>query len=344
MADMITLVNTIIENGSTELQARIPKATTDNIAAIAAPIMNYQVVQNEFLNALVNKIALVLIQNRIARNPLAVLKNGSLPLGNDIQDIFVNMAKDQGYDGKGDKLLTVTTPDVKAAYHRLNRKGQYASTIYRTQLERAFTSYQELEAMVTGIVNSMYSGDNKDEFVLCKDTLADAINKGIAKNIEVTDVTDEASATALVKAIKTASSLFQFPSTNWNGWATFKEADALTPVETWCPKEDQILIIRADIATNIDVDVLAQAYNIDKATFTASMTLEVDNFGDNKQCLAMLIDKSFIRLFDNLMYMTDFFNPQGLYYNYWLNHWQTYSYAPFANAVAFCKPAEVPVP
>jgi hypothetical protein len=87
------------------------------------------------------------------------LKKGTIPLGTDIQEIFTNMAKDQGFDGKGDKLLTKTTPDTKALYHRINRKGQYPVTITKQQLQTAFTSYGELEKMLGSIVTSMYSGD-----------------------------------------------------------------------------------------------------------------------------------------------------------------------------------------
>jgi alpha-L-fucosidase 2 len=33
--------------------------------------------------------------------------------------------------------------------------------------------------------------------------------------------------------------------------------------------------------------------------------------------------------------MSDFFNPQGMYHNFWYNHHQSYGYSLFANAVAF---------
>jgi hypothetical protein len=84
----------------------------------------------------------------------------------------------------------------------------------------------------------------------------------------------------------------------------------------------------------IDVDVLAAAFNMDKVTFLAK-TLKVDSFGSATDCLAVLCDRSWVQVYDNLFETSEFYNSQGLYWNYWLNHWQTYSFSLFANAVAF---------
>jgi hypothetical protein len=84
----------------------------------------------------------------------------------------------------------------------------------------------------------------------------------------------------------------------------------------------------------IDVDVLAAAFNMNKVEFLPHV-LEVDSFGSADNCLAVLCDRSFVQVYDNLYEMTEFYNPQGLYWNYWLNHVQTYSFSLFANAIAF---------
>ena len=41
MADMVTLLNTIRENASTEYQNRVPEATRTNIAEVGNPIVSY---------------------------------------------------------------------------------------------------------------------------------------------------------------------------------------------------------------------------------------------------------------------------------------------------------------
>lgn len=335
MADMQNILNVIQVNASQEYQARVPLATQTNIAEVGAPILTYQSTQNEFLSALINRIALSIIRNKTLKNPLAILKKGTIPLGSDIQEIFTNMSKDQGFDGSGSKLLTKTIPDTKVLYQRMNRQGQYPVTISKQQLQTAFTSYAELEKLLNGIVTAMYSGDNYDEFILMKNIVADAITNDKVVKVSVDHITDEGSAKGLIKAIKKTSKAFTFPSSSFNTYFANKpDSDTGDPVITWTPLEDQVLLIRADIMTDISIDVLAAAFNLDKVAFK-SMVLEVDSFGSATNCYAMLIDRSWMQVYDNLFETTEFYNAQGLYWNYWLNHWQTYGYSLFANAVAF---------
>lgn len=335
MANMQAILDTIRANASTEYQERVPAATQATITEVGAPILTYQSTQNEFLNALVNRIALTIIRNKTLKNPLAILKKGTIPLGSDIQEIFTNMAKDNGFDGSGSKLLTKTTPDTKVLYQRMNRQGQYPVTISKQQLQTAFTSYSELEKMLSGIVTSMYSGDNYDEFILMKNLFADAITNDKIVTAAVGHVNNEATGKALIKAIKKASKAFTFPSSAFNSYYDNRpDSDVGEPVITWTPTEDQVLLIRSDVMTDISVDVLAAAFNLDKVQFMAQ-SMEVDSFGSATNCLAVLIDRSWVQVYDNLFETTEFYNAQGLYWNYWLNHWQTYGYSLFANAVAF---------
>jgi hypothetical protein len=205
----------------------------------------------------------------------------------------------------------------------------------KPQLQTAFTSYSELEKMLSSIVTSMYSGDNFDEFILMKNLFAEAITNAKMKTAAVTHVKDEATAKAFIKAVKNASSAFTFPSSAFNAYFDNKPAsDTGDPVTTWTPVEDQVLIVRADIMNEIDVEVLASAFNMNKVEFLAK-TLKVDSFGSADNCLAILCDRSWVQVYDNLFETSDFYNSQGLYWNYWLNHWQTYSISLFANAVAF---------
>jgi hypothetical protein len=345
MADMITLMNTILDNGSEDYVNRVPQATRDNIAAVADPILTFQSVQNEFLTTLVNRIALTYVRNRIIRNPLSVLKSGGVPLGASIQELFTNPAKGKKFDNTGAGLLTVTKPDTYALYHTMNRQDQYAVTVSKSQLKAAFVSWEKLEELLNTIVNSLYSGDNLDEFILMKQTIADAITNNKIPVFEVDAITETDGAKKLVKALKNASSLMQFPGSNFN---KFKEVQAaqvppvtVNPIITWTPKEDQIILLRADIATEIDVDVLAVAFNLDKASLMAR-TVEVDSFGAAENCYALVADKSLFQIYDNLTEMSEFYNGQGLYWNYWWNHWQTYSISLFANAAAFVHTPEEP--
>lgn len=341
MADMISILNTIRANASKEYQDRVPVATRENITEVANPILTYSVTMNEFLNLMVNKIAFTIVRNRTFKNPLSILKKGNVPLGNDIEEIFTNMAKADTFDPSGSDLLKRKISDTKVLYHRMNRQDQYTVTISRQQLKNAFTSYSDLEKLINTVVTSMYSGDNYDEFILMKNLFASSITNNKITTMEVEGLTTKELATEFVENVKTVSGYMQFPSSSFNKYFDNKPTtDTGDPITTWTPKENQILLLRTDIKTKIDVEVLAQAFNMDKVSFMGRV-VEVDNFGSATDCLGILMDESTIEVRDNLLEITDFYNGKGMYTNYYLNHWQTYSLSLFGNAVAFMQKASV---
>lgn len=335
MPDIIKIVNTILANGSTEYKSRVPVATQNNIAAVANPILEYNSIQNEFLNALVNKVAFTQVKGQIFSNPLSTLKKGTKALGLDIENVVANPATATAYNEDGSTLLATKKPDVKAEYFRLNRQDQYFVTIYKNQLRQAFTSWDNLGKMIDEITNTLYSGDYIDEFILMKNTIADGINQDKLLTVGLTaDVTDEASAKLFITAVKTAASAFTYPSTQYNAFKKLNPAK--TALTTWSPKERQILLVRSDILNLIDVNVLAAAFNIDKAAFLGRV-LEVDNFGSSR-ALAVLADESILQVWDDMSEMTEFFNPKSMCWTYFWNHWQTYGLSVLADAVAFMPP------
>ena len=125
-------------------------------------------------------------------------------------------------------------------------------------------------------------------------------------------------------------------------------------------KDDQYIIIPSSVMSDIDVDVLAAAFNMNKVDFMGHVVL-VDSFsnldtarlnelfkddptyrGFNeleleslKLVAAVLVDKDFFMIFDNLQNFTENYNGQGLYWNYFYHVWKTFSTSPYANAVLF---------
>lgn len=334
MANMVNVLNTILAQGSADYQARVPQATKTNITEVGSAVMNYQATENEFLNALVNKIAMTIVRNKTFKNPLSVLKKGGVPLGKNIEEIYTNPATGETFDQTGAGLLQRAIPDTKAIYHAMNRQGKYKATVTKAQLIQAFTSYEALEKLLNSIVNSIYSGDNLDEFVLMKELFATAIEGGKLKTVNVAKVTDTDTAKAFVKAIKTVGQAMEFPSSNYNSYYDINSDTDANPVITWTPIENQVLILRNDIAVDVDVELLAKAFNV-SYTDLKQRTLIVDNIGSATNCGAVLCDEAFVQVYDNLQQMETFHNGEGLYDNYTYHHWQTYSLSLFANAMAF---------
>lgn len=336
MANMVNVLNTILSQASDDYQARVPQATQDNITTVGNAIMSYAPTENEFLTALVNKVAMTIVRNKTFKNPLAVLKKGSVPLGKNIEEIYTNPVTGTTFDASGSSLMERAIPDTKTIYHTMNRKGKYKATVSKAQLVTAFTSYSALEKLLNSIVNSIYSGDNLDEFLLMKELFSSAIAGGKIKQIdtELTGITDLESSKKMVKAIKTVGQAMAFPSSLYNSYYDINQETDAKPVITWTPLENQVLVMRNDVSVNVDVELLAQAFNV-SYTDLEQRTLIVDSFGSATKCGAVLCDESFVQVYDNLTQMEQFHNGEGLYDNFIYHHWQTYSLSLFANATAF---------
>lgn len=335
--NVTSILNTIRANNSSMYQERVPELTQANLEAVGNAILSYEAVTNEFLSALVNRIAFTHVSNRRYKNPLAILKQGGKPYGTDVEEIFTNPVSAVTFNGSDtEDMLKVTKPDVKTIYHRMNRQDKYPVSISTPQLQKAFKSFGELEKFISSIITAMYSGDDMDEYILMRNLVSSGIAEGKIKTLEVVYTGDENTSKDLIKLLKTLSANFGFQSAEYNGYNSLN-ADkiankTLTPCVTWCPKENQVILIRSDVDANTDVEVLAKAFNMDKTDFL-KRKIVVDSFGD-PTVLAFLCDESAFQVYDDLYTVRSFDNGSNLTTNYWLHHWQTISLSLFANGVA----------
>lgn len=322
----------------------LPRATNNNIGDISNILFNdsYQPQLNQFVNNLINRIALTIIRNKSYNNPLAVFKKGSIPLGTDIQDVFTNPANAEQYelsDLAMQKLLTITDPDTHVAYYRRNRQDMYTKTIAREALQGAFESWDNFEGYVASITNSLYSGNYISEFNYTKDLIDGAFDNGKIITEVVTEPTDEASSNAFLKQVKTIYDMMTFPSSNYNAYSKFSGANGT--ITTWTEADRIVLIVRADVMNTIDVDALARAFNIDKASFMGRI-YKVDKFR-NENLLGVICDESWLQIYDNVLRFDEFYNARTMSWNQYLHSWSVFAISPFSNSVALCteEPVEV---
>lgn len=349
-ATSVDILNAIRNSASTNYRDFVPKATntTESIRRIGEIIMQYTPLQNEFLNALVNRIARVIITSKMYTNPLSMFKKGLIDFGETIEEIFVNIANPHQYDVEESesKVFAREIPDVRATFHTLNYKKFYKQTIQNKDLNQAFLSWDGITDLISKIVNAMYTSANYDEFVTTKYMLAKAILDGRLSAITV----DANDAKGTVTKIKGVSNALTFMSNNYN----------VAGVQTFTDKNDQYLLVNSQFDSEIDVEVLASAFNMSKAEFMGHRIL-IDGFGtldvarlnalfkddpnykepseDTLKALnaipAVLVDKNFFMIFDNMYEFTENYNGQGLYWNYFYHTWKTFSMSPFANALVF---------
>ena len=335
--------NVIRENSSEVYLNTVPSATSDNINTISNILFNdaYQPMLNEFVNNLINRIALTIVRNKSYDNPLSIFKKGSVPLGTDIQDIYENPAVAEDYEYSNTamaKLLTITDPDTHVAYYRRNRQDLYTKTISREGLQGAFTSWENFESYIGSITTSLYSGNYIDEFKYTKDIIDGAYNQGKVIVETVSNPVDNATSKAFVKKVRALFNKLSFPSTDYNAYSKFSGAKGT--ITTWTDKERMVLIITADALAEVEVETLAQAFNLSYADMQARIVV-VDKFA-NDEIVAVLCDESWLQIYDNLFRFDEFYNARTMSWNEYLHAWGTFAICPFANAVVLAT--EQPIP
>lgn len=339
-------LNQIREISSEIYTKYIPIIDDDtDISKFAEPILNYPVVRNEFLNQLINKIVYTQFIAKRFNNPLKMLEGDKIPVGYAGEEIYVNPVKGRQFntnDFAG--LLQKYEADVKVQYTAVNTDLQYPVTVSRHKLKQAFTSWGNLNSFIDELSGALYNAAYIDEYSLTKSLVSTAYMNNSVQTVVVDAVTDETTGKAFTRVARQYFLDFQAPSSKFNGWALVGGYGR--PVTTWTIPEDVVFLIRNDLRSRLDVDVLASAFNMDKADLMGRI-IAVDNFDiystetgvkvfDGSKILGIMADKSWFRIKEQDMYLDEFYNANNRTWNYYLNVTKMYNYSLFANAIVFC--------
>lgn len=359
-ATTLDILNVIRQNASYDYQQNVPVADKpSDIPKVGEVICGTPAFSNQFINALVNRIAIVRVQSATFNNPYSILKKGYLEFGETVEDIFVSIAKAVDYtpEKASEREFKRTLPDIRSAFHTMNWRVMYPVTIQDEDLRQAFLSVDGVTDLIAKIVDSVYTAAEYDEFLLFKYLLIKAISHGKMKPAAIDSDTD---LTASAVAFRTASNILPFMSSEYN------EAN----VKTNTPKSRQIIFMDAKFNAQYDVNVLASAFNMDKADFMGRLFL-IDNWTDfdnerfdiiraNSDGIeeitsaelallndvkAAILDENWFQVYDNNNKFTEQYVASGLYWNYFYHVWKTVSSSPFANAIVFvANKADIALP
>lgn len=343
----IALFNAIRSTLSPQFQDRVDPMSETNFRAIGTALTSaeFQVEANEWLGALYNKVAFSRIMSKLLRNKLSPYKKGSFEYGQFFEEIWVDAARAEIYKGPelyGPGELCEEDPNCKvkpgvtSMYHKRNREERYQTTVFRQTLKKAFHNGGGLTTLVDYIIQSTYSGANRDEYLWMKECFSEYINNPkvalAADQVQtIPNIIDEASGKEFIVTVQSALELLQFNSTNFSPMRREQFSDA----------GDMTLFIKAGVQPVLNVETLAGAFNQGRLSLDVKVDV-VDNFGTNTWdeatqtgVLAMLVDNDWWMVYDNLREFTSWWNPKDLYWNYWLHVWQTYAVSYYKNAIIF---------
>lgn len=350
-ARTIDILNTIRANASAEYQSLVPEITKEtDIPRVGEVLYGYPSMANQFINALVNRIAAVRVKSATFNNAYAELKKGYLEFGETVEEVFVNIAKAREFSAEKAEAreLKRTLPDVKSAFHTMNWRVQYPVTIQDEDLRMAFLTVNGVQDLIAKIVDSVYTAAEYDEYLLFKYLIIKAVSHGKMYPVPFDD-TDIKNAAVAFRSI---SNQITFMSNKYNA----------SGVTTTTPKADQYIFMDSTFNAQYDVNVLAGAFNMEKADFIGKLKL-IDDFTtfDNERfsdivagsdmiepvkpaelalmadVKAVLVDKEWFQVYDNTNKFTENYVSSGMYWNYFYNVWKTVSSSPFSNAIVFVK-------
>ena len=355
------ILNQIRSGASEEYKARVAEVGLDDVQGRSAwrSLTDFPTVKNEFLNVLTNKVLKSVFYSKVFENPLKMLHRGKLEYGASIEQLFVNMAEHKGFyehfDGsdsiEGD-LIKEVKANIDALYITKNFAYKYKVSISEAQLRSAFVSRTGLADLINQLTNSILSGAYFDEYNDMKKILFDA-SKGVKSVYSSTGLMQEValSSSEVTNAIKTVevdktnikelnetvralAGRLSFPSTDYN----------MAGVRNWSNREDFLFITTPEIQAKIDVEVLAQAFNVSSADLNVRTIVldelptqfasEIGGGATSKECLGLLVDRDFVQSYDLILETRTFDNPERLSTNVFMHKQGIMSTCYFANAVA----------
>lgn len=281
----------------------------------------------EFMN-LATRIGRVIAHRNILTNKLAPFKMENMALGYTMEEYFVECAKEHAYnqDDAESTLFKRELPDIKTAFYIVNRKSYYPATITDDDMRKYFVSWDGVNSLIARIVDSMYNGDNKDDYNYMKSALVAHYENGLMKIVKTTAVTDTDSAKELARKITEYVSYLTEPTNEYNAMAVTKQNDY----------EDIYIILNGKSNSYLNIDWLAQTFQLEFAEFKAHVLVLPTLPSTTKGTIeALVVDSEIYRVFDQKYSVGVAYNAKGLYWNYFLHHWEGIATSRFANAIAF---------
>lgn len=343
MASNVDITNLVASMGSTDLHTRIGTATEQNIGNIGTTILTYSVVKNEFLNVLVNKICGQIFMNKVYTNPLSFFEKEPVPYGSTLESVFTDLIQSKNFNenfGTNDvsSLIGVETPPTKTEYYSKNFEKKYKISVSDQQLRTAFLNPNGLQNLINQVLTVPTNSRNFDDFQLMKGLLANASTKEVTLATTYKTASDDVKAKMLTKQTRAIVDRFGMMSKVFN----------IQGVYTFTNSQNIVIITTPEVSANLDVELLATAFNMEKAEMGRRI-VKIDSFQKynattkayeaDANVELMVIDEDYIQFRRTLQVSESFRNPDKLTTNVFTHNQGIGAVCGFVNAVKILNSA-----
>ena len=286
------------------------------------PNPNYTIKKQEFLNSVVNKIGRQIYSTTAYTNPLKRIKKGFIENANEIEEIYIARAVGTSYDPNGKGALDRVKPVVKTQYHQVDYEKDFQVTIHDKQVRKGFTTSGGVSRIANEIMESLHTGAEYEEFLKCIEIL-DTIATNAKYKKQVTEITDNATAKAFVKELKKTIKNMGFRS------------EKFATVENHCKPSQMVLFLNTDWSIEMDVEMLATAFNMTKQEINDCTIIEIPKLTTNKNTRAILCDERALQIYDTYYGLEPQRNAKGKFTNHFLSTEKIFSWSNLVNIAVF---------
>ena len=345
MATNVDITNLVASMGSADLHDRIGTATEQTIGKIGETILTYTATKNEFLDVLVNKICGQIFMNKVYTNPLSFFEKDPVPFGATLESVFCDLIQAKNFNenfgtakNEVSSLIGVEKPSVKTEYYSRNFAKKYKISISDEQLRTAFMNANGLQNLINQVLTVPTNSRNFDDFQMMKGLLANSSTKEVTLSTAYKTAADDVKAKELTKKTRAIVDRFGMMGKVFN----------IQGINTFTNPQNIVIITTPEVAAMLDVELLATAFNMDKAEMGRRI-VKIDSFQKydetNKKFVAdpnvelMIVDEDYIQFRRTLQVSESFRNPDQLTTNVFTHNQGIAAVCGFVNAVKILNSA-----
>lgn len=289
-------------------------------------------IDRNILSGLVLKIGKQLLLDSDFTDDLPELDAADLAFGTTIEEYFRGLKLPEDYDPDGaNNMAPDRLPFEKVVYSKELGRKTFTETIDDNKYNNAMLGPEELSVLIATIIKRLYDSKEMFTFAIKRQLIGEAISQSReSQKIQIAKPTNVATGEAFAKKVKELhTELTKFVSDKYTRHGNIAKAPEVT-----------LYVKGSTIAASLDVDVLAGAFNIDKALVPVKIK-ELQDFGELgegfEDVYAVLFDPRGIKLHPHNISTSYDYNGKGEFMKQYLHATYTAFISNFTNLVYFTE-------
>lgn len=288
------------------------------------------VLDRNYLSNLIVKIGKQLLLDSDFTDNLPELDAADLPYGTTIEEYWRGLKLPTNFDGDGTNNMAPDRLAFEAAVYskELGRKT-FSETIDDYKYNNAMLGAEELSTLVATLIKRLYDSKEMFTFAIKRQLIGEAIERATnTQKIQIAKPVDATTGEAFAKKVKELhTQLTKFTTETYNNGGVIAKSPEVV-----------LYVKGADITPSLDVDVLAGAFNVDRALVPVQIK-ELQDFGTLgagfEDVYAVLFDPRGIKLHPHNISSAYDHNGKGEFTNQYLHATYTAFISNYTNFVYF---------